>query len=54
MLTRRTALFAVLLLWCGALLAVRVLRAHNVSYVFLVWNLFLAVIPAQVGLLSKC
>jgi uncharacterized membrane protein len=53
MLTRRTALFAVLLLWCGALLAVRVLRAHNLSYVFLVWNLFLAVIPAVAAVLLR-
>ncbi len=53
MLTRRTALFAVLLLWCGALLAVRMLRAHTASYFFLVWNLFLAVIPALAAALLR-
>lgn len=42
----RALLFATLLLWCGALLAVRVVHSHSLTYAFLAWNLFLAVIPA--------
>jgi uncharacterized membrane protein len=42
----RTAVFALLLTWCGALLFFRIARTGTVTYVFLVWNLFLAVIPA--------
>lgn len=42
----RLLLFTALLLWCGALIAVRVGYSGRVTYVFLVWNLFLAVVPA--------
>lgn len=43
---QRTAAFALLLAWCAALLTVRVWRAGSPMYLFLVWNLFLAAIPA--------
>jgi uncharacterized membrane protein len=43
---KRLLLFTALLLWCGALLAARIACSGRVTYVFLVWNLFLAVIPA--------
>jgi uncharacterized membrane protein len=42
----RAALFTLLLTWCGALLFFRIARTGTVTYVFLIWNLFLAVIPA--------
>jgi uncharacterized membrane protein len=42
---KRLLAFTALLAWCGALLALRAWRAHNTTYFFLVWNLFLAVIP---------
>lgn len=41
----RLLAFTTLLAWCGALLALRGWRAQNTTYFFLVWNLFLAVIP---------
>jgi len=41
----RTTVFALLLAWCAALLFARVWRAESLMYAFLVWNLFLAVIP---------
>jgi uncharacterized membrane protein len=43
---KRAFLFAILLAWCGFLLAGRMWRSHQLTYAFLVWNLFLAVIPA--------
>lgn len=43
---RRAAVLSLLLGWCAALLTVRVLRSGSLMYAFLVWNLFLAVIPA--------
>lgn len=43
---RRTAVFTLLLTWCAALLFFRIARTGTVTYVFLIWNLFLAVIPA--------
>jgi uncharacterized membrane protein len=42
---RRFLTFTLLLAWCGALLALRGWRAHNATFFFLVWNLFLAAIP---------
>ena len=42
---KRLLAFTALLAWCGALLALRAWRAQNTTYFFLVWNLFLAVIP---------
>jgi len=42
----RVLLFAALLFWCIALLAARIVYSHSLSYAFVVWNLFLAVIPA--------
>lgn len=43
---QRVLLFAAMLFWCGALLAARIVYSHSLSYTFVVWNLFLAVIPA--------
>lgn len=37
--------FAVLTLWSVALVALRVLHARNLTFAFLVWNLFLALVP---------
>ena len=42
---KRLLAFTALLAWCGALLVLRAWRAQNTIYFFLVWNLFLAVIP---------
>ena len=42
----RVLLFAALLCWCIALLAVRIVYSHSLAYAFVGWNLFLAVIPA--------
>src|SRR5258706_8830606 len=53
MFVRRAAVFAALLAWCGVLLTVRVVRTEKVMYVFLVWNLFLAVIPAVAAALLQ-
>src|ERR1044072_7559463 len=47
----RLMLFAALLFWCGALLAIRVVHSHTLTYAFLVWNLFLAVVPAIAAML---
>jgi len=46
---KRAVVFFVLLAWCGFLLAGRVWRSHHLTYAFLAWNLFLAVIPAVAG-----
>jgi uncharacterized membrane protein len=48
---KRAFVFFVLLAWCGFLLAGRVWRSHQLTFAFLVWNLFLAVIPAVAGAL---
>ncbi|HUR80815.1 MAG TPA: DUF1361 domain-containing protein [Thermoanaerobaculia bacterium] len=42
---KRALTFGLLLSWCAILLSLRGMRAHNVSYYFLFWNLFLAAIP---------
>ena len=53
MLTRRVTVFAALLTWCGVLLAVRIARTGSVSYFFMIWNLFLAAIPAAAAMLFR-
>lgn len=50
-MTKRVVVFVVLLAWCGLLLAGRIWRSGHLGYLFLVWNLFLAVIPAVAGAL---
>ncbi len=50
---KRVAVFAVLLMWCAALLAVRLVRSNSASYAFLVWNLFLAAIPFWASLVVE-
>jgi uncharacterized membrane protein len=47
---KRIAVFAALLAWCAALLAVRFLRTNTPYFAFLVWNLFLAAIPFAASL----
>ena len=47
---RRITVFILLLAWCGFLIAVRDLRAHNGAFNFLLWNLFLAAIPAAAAI----
>lgn len=37
-------------LWCGCLLLYRIVLAHSLGYIFLVWNLFLAAIPLALSL----
>jgi len=44
--TNRLLLFGTLLSWCAALLLLRFVRSGSVAMGFLVWNLFLATIPA--------
>ena len=44
-MTKRVLPFLALIAWCVALLMLRIERSQSVSYVFLVWNLFLAAIP---------
>ena len=52
--TRRLLAFATLLAWCAALLFLRITRTGSMMYTFLVWNLFLAAIPAAAaGLLVR-
>jgi uncharacterized membrane protein len=50
---KRILAFTALLAWCGTLLALRGWRAQNVTYFFLVWNLFLAAIPFAAALLFE-
>jgi uncharacterized membrane protein len=47
---KRIAVFAALLIWCAALLTLRIARANALYYVFLIWNLFLAAIPFAASL----
>jgi uncharacterized membrane protein len=50
---KRVLVFALLLAWCAALLALRGWRAQNATYFFLAWNLFLAAIPFAAALLFE-
>jgi uncharacterized membrane protein len=50
-LRHRTLIFAALIAWCGALLVARAVKSNSFAYSFLVWNLFLAVIPAVAAVL---
>jgi uncharacterized membrane protein len=43
---QRIALFGILMAWCAVMLALRIARSGTLSFRFLVWNLFLAAIPA--------
>jgi uncharacterized membrane protein len=47
---KRIGVFAALLAWCAALLALRIARSNSYSYFFLIWNLFLAAIPFAASL----
>lgn len=48
--SRRLRVLAVLVFWCAALLILRALRAGSPAFGFLVWNLFLAGLPALAAL----
>ena len=50
---KRLLAFSALLVWCTALLVLRGWRANNTTYFFLVWNLFLAMIPFVAALLFE-
>jgi uncharacterized membrane protein len=50
-IARRALIFAALIAWCGALLVARVAKSGTLAYTFLVWNLFLALLPALFALL---
>jgi uncharacterized membrane protein len=43
---KRLLLFGILLSWCAVLLLFRFVRSDSFAFGFLVWNLFLAAIPA--------
>ena len=43
---KRALVFAALLAFCGVMIAFRWARTNSTAYGFLLWNLFLAVIPA--------
>ena len=45
-LGKRSLILGALVAWCGMLLFVRIVRTGSLAYSFLVWNLFLAAIPA--------
>jgi len=49
-LTTRLLVLGALLGWCGLLLLVRVVHSSSLSFVFLVWNLILASVPALAAL----
>jgi uncharacterized membrane protein len=42
---KRWAILGALLVWCAALIGLRIGRTQSFSYLFLAWNLFLAWIP---------
>jgi uncharacterized membrane protein len=44
--SRRFRVLALLVAWCGTLVVLRALRAGSPAFGFLVWNLFLAGLPA--------
>jgi uncharacterized membrane protein len=44
-LGRRTGIVLLLLLWCAALIGARFFFSSRVTYLFLGWNLFLALVP---------
>ncbi len=50
---KRIAAFTVLLGWCAALVALRMARADNFLFSFLIWNLFLAAVPFAASLLLE-
>ncbi|HEV7765621.1 MAG TPA: DUF1361 domain-containing protein [Thermoanaerobaculia bacterium] len=52
-MVKRIAVFAVLLVWCWALLVLRMWHSDSLSYLFLVWNLVLAAIPFAAALLFE-
>jgi len=52
-LTKRILPFAALLIWCVALLVLRMERSNSPSYAFLIWNLFLAAIPFGAALMLE-
>jgi uncharacterized membrane protein len=49
----KSALFGMLLTWCAALIAIRVLRTGSGDYLFLIWNLFLASVPLMLSRLLR-
>jgi len=49
-LSLRLLVLGALLGWCGLLLLVRVVHSSSLSFVFLVWNLLLASVPALAAL----
>jgi uncharacterized membrane protein len=50
---RRLGVIAMLMVWCVLLIAVRVERTGSWSFVFLIWNLFLAGIPLAASTLLQ-
>ena len=50
---KRVAVFAALLAWCCALLALRIARSDSFYFFFLIWNLFLAAIPFGASLIIE-
>ncbi|HEY0158481.1 MAG TPA: DUF1361 domain-containing protein [Thermoanaerobaculia bacterium] len=52
-MTKRVLPFAALLIWCSALLMLRMERSDSVSFAFLYWNLFLAAVPFGAALVLE-
>ena len=48
---RRFWIYAALIAWCMALLLVRNARSNSLSFIFLSWNLILAIVPAVAAVL---